>query len=1205
MDSAAIISGTLLSRDFLDGSITVSKISIGAINSLQISDSSIQFPHFKNLSVSSGNIADNAFDSAHIVLDAVTVAKIADDAVGTSKIADNAVTAVKIANNVVTAVKIADGAVTVAKIADGVVTAVKIANGAVDSTHIADGAVTVAKIADGAVTVAKIADNAVTVAKIADGAVTAAKIADGAVTAAKIADGVVTVAKIADDAVTGAKVADDAVTRLKVKASSILGRNIFDSSVVASKLLLPLEIDSSKINAQSILGENIAANSISSAKYNRRTLATEYVFDSTLALAKLKDQTIKSRVIQDKALDSATVQGNTVRHYNIAANALIDKHFEVLSVTNPKVANKTINSVKIAPQITLNDASSGASNRTEAILELNTSNKAFYLPRSGPEMRTDLAQAFDDTYQGAMVYDTIMGTYYVWDGYFWQPDVNVQRDEDVKEGYVKADTPDNWKAAESGDYLYYKGKTYGVISYAGRLWLDRDLGASKRHEVADKANIEAKIATGTKELIAEASLAVFTEIYPTFSNDDTTDVYLFQWGRGMDGHQLNGANFTDGRTFGRVDPLHRKFYVNSVLVDRQKYEKGMSYSNQDKYIPLDAWSSPTSITQVCPSGWVVPSEDAWKAMMDQVKKEYPKLFAATDAELYETNNRQPYIATYLSPMRFIPKKYKAFNFFPTTMMKREEYEEVDVAKTNKGVPYWTSYADTTIYKPKEMSLKSGTLKGVINVHNSAALQTHVALPVRCVKAAEYTYTPKYHTVEITSKPSSGLIVKQGGFLSRQGLGPSYILEVGKEVEVESSYHALVNEIALKTTLDRTTDRLEIPFTIPVDIDTSSVPNAKVTVTNVTSGTAVYRASVQPDPTKIKYNLEYGTDYEFRATEDKYFDYVSTKSYTETNILLHWIRPLRSFADVHFRAHPAADTMSVELKQAGFRLTRKVGSFDYNIQSGFEYTIHLAPDTTDHSAYTYMMSQETFSSSSLTGVNDTVDIYANGDIAFGAPSPHVVSPTDSVDLGFQHEGYDWGKASVVEVATGKVYDTAYYRKHIINPLVVFTQLSPGADLKNDGYNAPTKVPYSQAFKYQHEYRITVPVQDSLKTYAALSDMVYVPYTVNGVMISTLSDADAKTRSASVQRLNRIHKKVVIKVKNPHTDDKITVYYNDDNPLTSSIKIFTGKSRDPKIIDLWWASPVKGVYTINYFNRTETETGQKTVKADRSLPDVIEF
>lgn len=115
----------------------------------------------------------------------------------------------------------------------------------------------------------------------------------------------------------------------------------------------------------------------------------------------------------------------------------------------------------------------------------------------------------------------------------------------------------------------FKGLYYGeVISpYTGRIWLDRNLGASQ-------------VCTDTND----------TKCYGDY----------YQWGRGTDGHQENNSSLSSELINDITDDTNDKFITTLSGKD------WLSYDN-DGNIREISWKNIDGDTQVCPSGFRVPT----------------------------------------------------------------------------------------------------------------------------------------------------------------------------------------------------------------------------------------------------------------------------------------------------------------------------------------------------------------------------------------------------------------------------------------------------------------------------------------------------------------------------------------------------------------------------------------------------------------------
>ena len=135
------------------------------------------------------------------------------------------------------------------------------------------------------------------------------------------------------------------------------------------------------------------------------------------------------------------------------------------------------------------------------------------------------------------------------------------------------DTPDNWRKAEDGQFILYKGITYGVLGLDtdptnNLLWMDRNLGAKT------------------------------TDITSKYSYGD-----YYQWGRMSDGHEHVISESTSGSGKEILNPYtpNSKFIrdVSSPPTD-VPYQGGALYGDF-------LWRGVNGRNNPCPSGWRLPT----------------------------------------------------------------------------------------------------------------------------------------------------------------------------------------------------------------------------------------------------------------------------------------------------------------------------------------------------------------------------------------------------------------------------------------------------------------------------------------------------------------------------------------------------------------------------------------------------------------------
>jgi len=143
------------------------------------------------------------------------------------------------------------------------------------------------------------------------------------------------------------------------------------------------------------------------------------------------------------------------------------------------------------------------------------------------------------------------------------------------------------------------GITYGtVLAEDGKCWLDRNLGAT---EVA------------------------------TSPTDEASYGWYFQWGRGVDGHQIPTSDTT--KTFSNTDnPGHAKFIVG--LRDWRN-------SQND-----NLWQGVSGKNNPCPVGFRLPTSDEWASFVLAAKIEDPATAFSSSLKLTLAGARSEFDGTF-------------------------------------------------------------------------------------------------------------------------------------------------------------------------------------------------------------------------------------------------------------------------------------------------------------------------------------------------------------------------------------------------------------------------------------------------------------------------------------------------------------------------------------------------------------------------------
>lgn len=132
-------------------------------------------------------------------------------------------------------------------------------------------------------------------------------------------------------------------------------------------------------------------------------------------------------------------------------------------------------------------------------------------------------------------------------------------------------------AFQAGDSVtfIYNGKeiTYGSVEYDGRIWLDRNLGASQ----------------------------VATEL-----DDAASYGHHFQWGREDDGHQIS----TSGTTTAIATSMHQPGHGDFILINDTPYDWNIDNNWTERWINCAGYKT---TADACPDGWRIPSNEEWES----------------------------------------------------------------------------------------------------------------------------------------------------------------------------------------------------------------------------------------------------------------------------------------------------------------------------------------------------------------------------------------------------------------------------------------------------------------------------------------------------------------------------------------------------------------------------------------------------------------
>ena len=312
IDGSKIAADAITATKLADDAVTNAKIAVGAIQSDVIAAGAITETKITNDAITSAKISANAITAAKINAGAITATKIATNAITSDKISAGAITANEIAANAITSAKISAGAIDAGKIAANAITAAKISAGAITATEIATNAITSDKVLAGSITASEIATNAITAAKISAGAIEAGKIAANAITAANISAGAVTATEIATNAITSVKISAGAVTAAEIATGAITALKISAGAITADK------IAANAVTADSLAVGAVTAGVIAADAINSSTI----ISDGVIVGNKIAANTISAANIQAGTIGAAEISAGAITATEIAAGAV-------------------------------------------------------------------------------------------------------------------------------------------------------------------------------------------------------------------------------------------------------------------------------------------------------------------------------------------------------------------------------------------------------------------------------------------------------------------------------------------------------------------------------------------------------------------------------------------------------------------------------------------------------------------------------------------------------------------------------------------------------------------------------------------------------------------------------------------------------------------------------------------------------------------
>ena len=584
-------------------------------------------------------------DSAGISRFSVQAGVINADQIGTLQIKDSAVVTADIADISISSVKISDQVVEGRHIEDLSLDSNKIVDYTLSQNHFGDEAVEENNFADSSVTSSDLSDGSIVEEKIVRDAISdPEKIFDGTIKSDKIVDGAITGDKISDEAVPGSAFVDDAITAIKVKDKSIETLAIKDLGIEE---------------------RDLSENMFDETKFADLTITGDKLADGQISAIHLVDEAVEGSKLGDRAVTGV----------HIIDGEIISDKIANVSINTLNFADNTVVSSKIEGGGVLIGATGGTIN-SYAALELRSSSKGFLPPRlSASEIET-LEITLTNGEDGLMVYDTDNDQFYVWSGSSWL--VAGQRST-CTESVPCPESEDIWKNAKSGDFITFKGLVYGVVSFNGDLWLDRNLGAT----------------------------ALPTDVA---YNDQSSRGDYYQWGREADGHEKNNST-TSGTK------ISSSGASNNFIVSNENWR-----SAPDNNLWQLAGGAIVS-NNPCPPGWRVPEATVMSGALESI-------IGLGNKQASKFKFRE-------SPLRIIGAGYRSYvagTFFSQGVPDGDAQQEL-IFWTSTPIAVEPDKAQASVLVTEKATsspkLNMPTYKYTIVISDSKAKAN--GYPVRCVK----------------------------------------------------------------------------------------------------------------------------------------------------------------------------------------------------------------------------------------------------------------------------------------------------------------------------------------------------------------------------------------------------------------------------------------------------------------------------------------
>lgn len=472
----------------------------------------------------------------------------------------------------------------------------------VDSSGIKQYAVETANILDGQVSTGHIGKNQIVTRHIRDDEVSTAKVARAIVPGNKFEARSVTSAKLATASIARNNIDNNnTILQNKFKAGAVSGRDFKDGAVTSSKIFAKTLTNPAKIADGAVTARNLQNDVIDATALGSKVIGANAFVDNSIGGDKIKDGTIETFGIKDKGLANADFSNNAFETSNFSDEAvtgdkiktdaiqgahikdvaLAEKHFEdgavgTISIergaiVEDKIKNNNITNIKIADNAvtsskmgqTMLVGNTGGTINANAVMELKFAGtpKGFLPPRYTTIGMGRFSLGTSD--EGMVIYNEDQELFYVWTGSEWS---FFGTRNSCTNASPCAGSDADWKGAEDGQYIFLKGKKYGVASFNGLLWLDRNLGATA---------------------------------LPSHYADPKARGSYYQWGRNSDGHELETSAAAAMQVTGGVAANH---FVTG-------YANWITPEDNDLWQPASLKSN-----NPCPTSWRLPTSEELRNM---------------------------------------------------------------------------------------------------------------------------------------------------------------------------------------------------------------------------------------------------------------------------------------------------------------------------------------------------------------------------------------------------------------------------------------------------------------------------------------------------------------------------------------------------------------------------------------------------------------